>query len=167
MALKSVSETTEIISAETRKICELLGEKGEGDTLTYMEIQIALGASEFTDRHRSALYRARKSILNERGFVFGTIPTVGVKRLNPSEIVKTAKSGIRRIGRVCRKSQKSLACADYSKLNGEEKVQHNLSMSVFGAIALSASPSTSKKLEEKVRNSGVILSIGETLEHFK
>lgn len=157
----------EIVSEETRKIFEFLAEINEGGEVSYEEIATALGKQEFTTKLRGSLAAARKRLIREKGIVFGVNRAVGLKRLTPAEIVDASRGGIHRVSRQCRRSMKTLGCADFQRLSADEKIKHNASMSIYGALAASSSLSSIKRIETVVKNSGEILSLSATIDHFK
>lgn len=157
----------EVISHEAVKFAELLSTVDEGQVITYEDLMGAIGASVWTPRLRGCLNTARTRIQNERGFVFAAVNKVGVRRLEPSEIVKEGSRGIEKISRSCRRTTKKVACADYERLSNADKIKHNAVMSVFGALSLASSIEKSKRIEAAVKESGKALSIADSIEFMK
>ena len=152
-------------SNDTKVIESVLAEAKVGDLITYEEISKAIGRDVRLFAMPS-LGSARRILLNERKFVFGVEKNIGYRRLNDSEIVDASVSDRQKIKRAANRSIKKLSVVAFEVLTGEQKRQHTAASAQFGAIAMFASKSATKKILTKVNDTKEVLAIGETLKMF-
>ncbi len=99
--------------------------------------------------------------------VFEAIHNVGYRRLTDEEIVKTqAAKGLSHIARTARKTARKVQCVDFSNLSNENRIQHNVQISMLGAVAQFTKPKAGNAIEGEVRRRGCELPIGDTLKLF-
>ena len=84
-----------------------------------------------------------------------------------SEIVGAAASDVASIRRKARKAAAKLTCVgDYDALTADERIRHNATVSLFGAIHSMTKRPQVKKLEAAVQTTGRTLPLARTLEAF-
>ena len=135
-----------------------------GEVITYDQISEVIGRNIRKDGKRGIAYQAMNQLLSEQRFVFGTIRNVGFKRLNADETVESTKDGMTRIRKISRKQVKRLSAVDYGSISTNAlKVQHNASISLYGAIAFAADSGNLKRLTTTNGNRPEGLPTAETL----
>ena len=154
------------LSVDTRLLYQRLKETHIGDQVSYDELSELIGRDVRNGAH-SNLQSARNRCMKHDGIVFGTIRTVGLKRLNDTEIVETAEEQINRIRRASRRAAKTLAqVRDFAAMPEEAQTKHNASLSLFGAVAKITQTSQVQKLEKHVGEAQKQLPLAKTLEFF-
>lgn len=157
--------TIQQLSVDARLLYERLV-KVEG-TITYKELNEVVGGN-VQEKQRGVLTTARKMAESIDGIVFGTISTVGLKRLNDSEIVNLSDGIIRHVRRSSRKGISKISkVADFNNLSNEDKIKHNASLSILGVFAEISKPKKIGLIEKKVAAAQDSLSLIKTLEAFK
>lgn len=138
-----------------------------GEFVAYKELGDIIGRP-VQGKANGLLQSARRYVLRERQFVFGTIHKQGLRRLNDVEKVQTSEHYTRMAHNVARKGMKVLTAVDnFDNLPNDIKIKHNTYASVFGALhAITTKPSI-KKLEGKVEAAQEKLPLAKTLEAFK
>lgn len=121
------------MSPDTRLLRQRLARMGKGETITYAELSAEI-SKEVTGGF-SALQSARRSLLNDEGFVFSPVRGEGLKRLNDSEIVAASDGDIVALRRRSKRAARKLSSAEFDALTEEEKLQHTAKASVLGAVA--------------------------------
>lgn len=152
------------MGTDTLILIDRLREAQVGQVITYQELGKWLGR-DFVDQ-RNCMYRAFKHLRDDHKIEFGTITGVGIKRLSEDEIVSKCKRGIQTLGRCAKRHSRPLTALDYEKLSDAKKVEHNVLLSIYGVVAYMSKPSSVKRVEGTVANSGA-LPIGRTLDAFK
>lgn len=154
------------MSIDTRALYDLLLKADPGQTVTFVEMTNLLGrdvAGVFPN-----LQSALRRVENLDGIVFGNVRGIGYKRLNDIEIIQTSEREIVAIRRRARKAGRRVTkIENFDALPNEEKIRHNMSLSLFGAINSMTKPKQVRKLEEAVSSAAKELPIGRTLEVFK
>ena len=133
--------------------------------VTYQELTNIIGRDII--KHRHALQSARTKLLKE-GCVFGIITRVGIKRLSDSEaIMITSTDTVQRIRRTAKRGVRVLAYGiqNFATLSNEDKILHNATASMLGAIAFVSTTKNVERLASKSENGQ--LPIASTLEFFK
>lgn len=153
------------LNIDTQCLFELLSKAQVGDVITYEEMDNLLGKN--IRIHRSLLASARRKARKDAGVEFGTIPKVGIKRLNSSEISDTAKCFFSRMNRATKRQANVLRNAKYEELDNAEKVKHNANLSLLGAVSIITNNRNFEKLSSQVEKASSVLPIAKTLELFK
>jgi hypothetical protein len=137
-----------VASLDTQTICRRLREAGEGEVVTYEELQKLIGRDPRKHGARTAVGQLLRD-----GIVFKAIDNVGYKRLSDSEKVKYGAAGIGSINRKARKTMRVLGSAQYDRLNAEDKLKHNTSMTLAAMAAASTAHDAMKRIERSVASS--------------
>jgi hypothetical protein len=152
-------------SIDTQMIEERLRKAPVGDLVTYAELTQLVGRDV-----REAVYHCLQSArkrLEKDGMLFGTIEGEGLRRLSDSEIVKVPAAATLRQRRMSQRVLRQLACVqDFPALSAQDRVAHNTSMSLHGAIYLMTKPNEVKRLSDRVSEAGEKLATAKTLELF-
>lgn len=151
------------ISAEASAIIKRLETANEGDVVTYEELNKLIDG-DVQDGRRSALDTARRNLM-KRQIVFGTVTGIGIKRLDPSGINERGKH---EFGHIRKKTKRTLAmvmCADSSRLNDGERVQHGITVNGLRGVELFTRKSSLQKVEQRIISNGSI-NLGETMKLF-
>lgn len=167
MDLEQRLKEIEVILTNVKKIYSLLELSKVGDIIEYEKITVLFKETKMNGKIRTYLTKARDRLVNEKGILFATINSVGLKRMDDSEIVNSSGKYIKRISRMAKKSVKKLSCSDYNILNNEDRIKHNTIMSLYGGITAATSIKSFKKVEAIVKDNNKSLPLGETLELFK
>lgn len=157
-----------VMSVDTETLIKKLREAQQETTIEYATIAFWLGRAEHPRAAwRGILGSARRYLLREERILFETVTDRGIRRLKSSEIVEGHVAGdIRKLARATRRSLRKLACAEYDDLSPSEKASHNAKASHLGALEMMFRPTTIKRIEQKVSQSGDKLPVAKTLELF-
>lgn len=164
-----MTETDQIpmfkLAVDTRLLYQYLRDMDVGSIANYSELDDVIGR-DVRNAGYSNLASARRRCLNHDGIVFGTVKSVGLKRLNDQEIVATADGEFDAIRRKARHAARKVACSDYSKLETQFQGKHNAALSLFGAVANVTKTAKVKLFEDHVSSLHAELSLTKTLEFF-
>lgn len=152
-------------SSDTKIIESVLGECEVGSTITYDAITRAIGR-DVRDHAMGALNSARKALLNEKGLVFDVIPNVGFVRLDDKSIVQSTESDRKKMHRASKRALKKLAVVNYGELDEETKRKHTTASAQMGVMAMFSQKTSTKKIEARLSDKSIALSIGDTLRMF-
>jgi hypothetical protein len=153
------------MSADARLLKQRLATMKPGDFISYADLsrEIAKNVSGVT----SALHTARRSLLNNDGFVFAVERGRGLKRLGDEEIVTASDQDVNRIRRSAKKGARKLASvADYAAMSNPAQLRHTTRLSVMTAVAHMASSKGIQKIEASANGRAKELPISETLAAF-
>lgn len=134
-----------------------------GGVATYEALSKIVGSDVQADR--GSLETARRVLLRENQIVFGAVHGVGLKRLNPAEIVEQGQDSVTKIRRASKRAMKRLATADFETLPVAEQGKHRMASATLGAIALCTGTKAQHKLEQRVQGNGN-LDVGEAMKLF-
>lgn len=134
-----------------------------GGVATYEALSKIVGSDVQEDR--GALETARRVLLRENQIVFGAVHGVGLKRLNPAEVVEQGQDSVTKIRRASKRAMKRLATADFDALPSAEQGRHRMASATLGAIALCTGTKAQHKLEQRVQGNGN-LDVGEAMKLF-
>lgn len=152
-------------SVEMRLLVALLGKAQPGDVVTYEQMQAECGVN---CRPGHAGYQklgsARNRVQSDVGFVFVTVPKVGVKRCLESEKPEVMASVSDHIHRAARKGMKVAATVDISKLDNADKIKFNTRASQLGALSAFTGNKVLKRLESAVAKAEAELPLTKALE---
>jgi hypothetical protein len=153
------------MSADARLLRQRLASMKTGDFVTYADLssEIAKDVSGAT----AALHTARRSLLNNEGFVFAVVRGEGLKRLGDEEIVSASDQDVNRIRRTAKKGARKLASVtDYASMTNGAQLRHTTRLSVMTAVAHMASSNGIAKVEASANGRAKELPISETLAAF-
>ena len=150
-------------SIDAKLVYELLKRANVGETITYDQMSDAIGRD--IRRHFGALMTARRMAIRNDRMVFGTVRTVGIKRLSDIETVDSAERTFSHIRRTVRREAQRQSTVDIGALPREYQTKYYSGISYLGTLAEFAKPATQDKIE-KSEPTG-ILPVGKVLEFFK
>ena len=151
---------------ETQAAIEVMRIVNRDDIITYEVLEKEVGCNP---QHggRGYVNSARRYLQREHGMVFVAVPNVGYKRLTDTEIVKSSPEALTKSRRASRRAAQRLTCVEYDELSKEDKVAHQVHLSLFGAIQAISKADASKKLTSQVAETMRSLPLNQTLEAFK
>lgn len=153
------------MSADARLLRQRLAAVKIGESVTYADLSREI--SKPVDGAFPALQTARRSLLNNDGYVFAVIRGEGLKRLSDEEIVAASDQDVNRIRRTAKKGARKLASVqDYGAMSNASQLRHTTRLSVMTAVAHMASSKGIEKLEEPAKGRAKELPISETLAAF-
>lgn len=152
------------MSADARLLIQHMSKATIGQTFTYEELKGVI--SRPVDGSSGALRTALKRLLRDKGFVFGCVHKVGVKRLNDDEIVSEGGQAADRIRRHAKRSIERQMKADFSKLSREQQGRFTSQVSVMASIAFMTSSAQMQKVADKSSPDIKELPISATLAMF-
>lgn len=151
---------------DTKTILERLRKAEPGELVTYAELSEIIGR-DVRATARGCLTSAMRGALRE-GLVFSSVKNEGVRLLPDDGIAGVGLAAVKHIGRAARRAGKKLACVrDFDAMPNAAKVQHNMGMSVLGAIVHSTSAPSMKRVEATVEKAQTQLPIAKTLDIFR
>lgn len=154
------------LSIDAKMIYDRLAESKIGEIIGYDELSKIIGR-DTTNGGRGPLTTARRKAMRENRMVFGTVRKQGIKRLADTEIVESAASDLRRIRKATRRVVERTTMVDFSKLPAKAQSEHNVYLSMFGAIAQMTLASSMKQIAKRVAETHQALPLAKTLEAFK
>lgn len=134
------------LSIDTQTIMSILREAQIGDVVPYHTLTEAI-RKDVTKEGRSPMDSARRVLMRDKNIVFDCIRGVGLKRLSDCEITETSATFIRQARRKADKGLKTIACADYQKLNQEQRNQHNVGAAILGVMKLAGASNSINKIK--------------------
>jgi len=159
--------TIQRISVDADILYRRLAETSPGDVVTYDELSAEIGR-DVQSEARGLLNTARNKALREDRAVFGVRRGVGLERLGDVGVVETATESRGRIRRMSRRAARRLSCVDdFDNLPQEKKTEHNVAVSMFGAIYVATSKKGTKRLTGAVESANAELSLAKTLEAWR
>lgn len=159
---KSIPE----ISVDAQLLIKRLKEVKKGESVTYSELS-KLISGDVLKGDRYALVRARHRLFKDERVVFGTIRNQGLKRLEDADHIGIGEAATNRVRRISRRSAEKMLCADFDKLNNDQKIEFNTHISVLGALAMVTKADRIRQVKAAVSVSHEKLALGPTLEAFK
>jgi len=154
------------ISVDSQALIKRLKEIPKGETISYDDLSKVI-ASDVRGKSNYALKRALHRLVRDERIVFGAVHGVGLKRLEDKDHVGIGQSAVRKFRRASRKAAEKMMCADYDKLNNEEKLEFNTQISILGALSMVTKSNKVLQIREAVRKSQDRLPLNQTLEAFK
>lgn len=154
-----------VINQETVDLTALLSNAAPGYTVTYEDMSKAVGRNI-----KSCMWfvqAALKRVTRDHGAVFCPVRGVGYKRLENEEIPGHSMRRVRRIRAIAKRGVQELSNSDYMALSPEKKIEHNVQMSLLGAVAHASEGSQLKKLRGVVQSAGLSLPIPNALDAVK
>lgn len=156
------------MSADAVRILRRLESSQVGETITYQELALLIGGSVHPGAAGySKLTTAKRALLRERGYVFGAVMNIGIKRLDDSEIVDDTQNGVRRMRRMNTRQEMKLASIDDAKLPDSDKVRANCLRTLLAFTRETFSKKHMERIEMQVQQDNQRLSLEATLEAFR
>lgn len=153
------------MSADARLLRQKLASLKPGDFIKYADLSAEI--SKDVSGGTPALQTAKRSLLQNEGFVFSCVRGEGLKRLNDEEIVAASDQDVNRIRRSAKKGARKLASVEnYAAMSNAAQLRHTTRLSVMTAVAHMASSRGIQKLEGTAAGRAKELPISETLAAF-
>lgn len=153
-------------SSDTLILESVLSEIEVGELATYERLSKAIGR-DVRKFAFSSLRSARKSVLKDKGIVFGVEVGEGIRRLTDAEIVSSTDSDRKRVSRAAKRSVQKLTCVDFAGLTDDQKRKHISASAQLGTVVMFTSSQATKKIEKEVANGKTeTFAIGQTLKLF-
>ena len=152
-------------SSETAQIIDIFERMLPG---SYMSVESLQQLVNFNlNECAGNIQRARSIILLDGNGVVDKVKG-GWRKLTHEEAVKVAaKRYSNKATRAGKRGERSLCSVDYESLAPETQVEHNVRLSMLGALKLVMSPRSRRKLGEAVVSAGRSLPDTETLKLFE
>jgi hypothetical protein len=131
---------------EVEKIAAILRQAPVGGTVTYRQIEAALGR-EFD---RLALMKARQLVEKEDGIRFGTVRKVGVKKLDAAAAIGIGAEARQRIRRIAGHQCARLTGLKYNDITADGQRRLDVERSLLGAISAAAANKSTAKVEPAI-----------------
>lgn len=154
------------INVDARVLLARLKAANVGDFIPYSELSDLIGRNVQKDC-RYILDSARNWAKKER-IIFGTVTGLGIKRLDDAGKVRVGAGMMDTIRRTSRRAAQTLAAVEsFDSLSNEMKIQHNMSLSVFGIIQQATSRKVQDRISERVDGTeGGVLAMKKSFELF-
>lgn len=111
------------------------------------------------------LQQARRRLQDDLRYVFATITNVGVQRMTDVEIVNTGSRSVVQIRDRAHRAAKTLACVqDFDAMPNDQKLAHNTSLSILGALSMALGPECIKRVEAATGKALQALAVRDTLK---
>ena len=133
------------------------------EVITYSDLSGVIHRDVQNDA-RHVLQSARRAAMKEHGMVFDCVMNVGLKRLNDVAIVEGSDDFVRKIRRTAGRGAKQTLCANYDKLNKDEKIKFNTNLSLLGAVRQFTQPAKRNLIEQQVINANAQVPFAETMK---
>lgn len=145
-----IKNQTREISVDARVLLARLKSAQVGEIVPYSELSRLVGRDVQKDG-RHILVSARKWARHDR-ILFGAVTGRGLQRLDDTGKVRAGSGMMDKIRRTSRRAAQVLAAVeDFNALPNEMKIQHNMSLSIFGIIQQATSSKTQCKISEHVQ----------------
>lgn len=152
-------------SLEMNLLMGLLSKCEPGDIVTWDQMQSACGVNCRPGRAGyGKLGSVKRRLEADLGFVFSTVPRVGVKRCLENEKPDVMAAVSDHIHRAARRGMKVAATVDLSKLDNADKIKFNTRASQLGALSAFTSAKVIKRLETAVTKAEAELPLTKALE---
>lgn len=154
------------INVDARALLARMKAAGVGEIITYDEMSELIGR-DVRGGSRHVLEAARRWARRER-IIFGAVTGIGIKRLDDAGKVRVGSGMMDKIRRTSRRAAQTLAAVeDFGALPNEMKVQHNMSLSIYGIIQQATSSKMQNRISERVDGAeNGVLAIKKSLELF-
>ncbi len=144
-------------SAETERVINRLKATRPGEVVTWLELHELTGYDEDERSHvRACLNTARKHLLSEDQACFAAIVGVGIKHLEPGEVVEQESTTTIRVRRSVKASLRRLSTVDPADLPPQSAQHYRMASAALGAIALCVKPASLDKLKQVTLGSAAI-----------
>jgi hypothetical protein len=153
-----------ITHANTLLLIKRLREAEVGDIIEYAELSKIIGM-DVQSLGDGYLRTARDTLLRDNERFFGVVRGLGVMRCDSKQTNAIASSYRRKIRKAARKAQVILIKGvKYDDLNTDEQREHNVNLSVYGALQQFTKESNVAKVASLVSEENARLSIQQTLQ---
>jgi len=153
-------------SVETKLLYQRLKELKPGDEVSYSELSKLVGIDVQGQKGRGYLTSARKMVSSESILII-TIWGEGIRHAKDEDVVDDIGKDQRKIRRSALRSSRKPACIkDYESLPSELQIQHNVYLSLLGAIRVATSLKVRRKLTMEVTVGHQAIPLAKTLELF-
>lgn len=143
--------TIQKLSIDSQLIAERMMQVEIGQLVTYEVLSEVIGQDVTGDHGRGCLATARRMLQRDSQMVFDAVRGVGLKRLSDAEIVQSGARSVRRVRSAARRGSRLLtSVGDFDSLPASDKLRHNATLSVLGAIEAISSAGSVKKVEQRV-----------------
>lgn len=154
-----------VVSMDSRAIEDRLKKCAIGDEVSYADLSALIGRDVAYER--GAMASARRRLMRDQQMVFGVIRGIGLKRLGDEEIVGTGESVNTHIRRTARRAARQMSCVqDFGAMTENKQTQHNMWLSLFGALTAVTRAQSVKRLAANVKEFKASLPLAKTLESF-
>ena len=138
-----------------------------GEVVTYEQLSARIGRDVRTDA-RGNLTTARRAALTIDRALFSCVHRVGLKRLDDMGKLDAGESQLQRVRKASQNGRRMLSSVlEFDALPNEQKVRHNATASVLGAIHAFSKPSALAKVAGRVKElSDGTLPVAKTIEMF-
>ena len=154
------------LAHDTKMIIERLRKVSPGEEVSYEEINKLVGRN-VQNGARSNLISARRYVERESQIVFGVVFGKGLKRLLNHEIPYVADQALARVGRLARRTGRSIDCVDFEALTEKDRVAHNARKGILAVLAHGVRSTTVQRIEGAVSNAnGKVLPELKVIEQF-
>ncbi len=151
------------LSIDTKAIADHLRGLKQGESVSFEELRQKL-ALDVQDKSRHSLQSARRVLLRE-GIRFDAVRGVGLQRMTDAQVATSGARSVRLVHGVARREAKKMAAiSDFESLTNDEKIQHNTTLSVLGAVAHFSKPAQVKILEAAVSQAKNALPTRESID---
>ena len=154
---------------ETISLIKALKQYREGETVTYEELaKPAMGNCAPLNIKHSFLQSARAILFKEDAIEFKAIPNVGLIRMSDSDKIDKSKKALPSFTKKVKKEMHRLASVDYQNLSNDNKLYHNVNMSILNAIKVHSSGDGVNKVTKIIKQNPhpERLALEETLKLF-
>ena len=154
------------VSIETKLIYERLAKAAVGDVVTYEELSKLIGCD--VRHHRGPVNSALNQLVRQH-VVFTCVARVGFKCCSDTEkITVVSFDQLKRMRRAGKRAQRAAAAVEnFEKLPRDVQTQHNVQMSIAGAVLQMTTVNGQKKIKAAVETVQHELPLAATLETFK
>jgi hypothetical protein len=153
---------TFLVSSDTKFIAAALAKVRPGETITYEELDKAIGRSVRSYARGSLSTALRQQVSDGR--VFEVEKNVGYRLVTDSEIIRTQYvKNSAHVRRAARKTVKRIQAANFDALTKDEKTAHNTQISMLGALHQMTTPKAELAVQKEVQRRSAELPVGEVL----
>lgn len=153
-----------LLAIESKIVLERLGKMQPGELVSYDELN-QLTKSNVRQR-RNVLTTPIKKLLNEQSKVFIAERGKGIRMLRNEEIPALGTRDVSRVGRIARRSIRTLSAVNFTELPDDKKISHNTSLTILSLVQRGSTAKSVKMIEDSVKKQSNPLPMGETLRLF-
>lgn len=154
------------LNVDTQVIIGILKQTKVGDLIPYAVMSEAI-KRDVMHRARYVMDSARRVLLREEGMVFGPVTGQGLRNMSDVEKVGSAPRYIESMRRKATKGIKVVTAVKFDELPAHTKTEHNVALSIFGALKQATTAGSQKKIEAAVvENNGALLASKQAMQAF-
>jgi hypothetical protein len=162
MAIKAIQE----IGVDASLLMERLRKLEVGEVVSYDELG-GIIKRDVRGKARGSLHTAMRRVLRDDNMVCECVRTVGVKRLDDPGIIDVGQTGVQRVHRSARRSlEKVSKVSQLDKLNNQQKIAFNTTVSMLGLLSHVTKRQQVKRLEQVVQTKQDMVPLRAALESF-